>query len=86
MFWLRALSRSFCSYAVCFRRRLGMTLENLDLTQLVNVLVGIAPGAGILIVVAVCFKIMGERPSSLLQGLAAILWGWRRKNDSTDDR
>ena len=48
-------------------------------TKILDALVRIAPGAGFMVVTSVCFKIMGEKPSSLLQALAALLWGWKRK-------
>lgn len=47
-------------------------------TRLLDKLVPLAPWAGGLLVVAVCLRVVGERPSSLLEALAALLWGWRR--------
>ncbi|KPJ92590.1 MAG: hypothetical protein AMS18_07095 [Gemmatimonas sp. SG8_17] len=57
-----------------------MNLEPEDLTKIIDALVKVAPGAGLLVVVAVCFRIMGETPGNLLRGFASILWGWKRKN------
>jgi hypothetical protein len=57
-----------------------ITMSSEDLERIINVLLSIAPSAGILIVVAVCFRIMGETPGKLLTGLAAFIWGWRNKD------
>ena len=55
-----------------------------DITKIVDALIKIAPGAGILIVGAICFRIMGETPASLLRALASVIWGWKKRNGRND--
>ena len=62
-----------------------MNFEPEDLTKIIEAMVRIAPGAGLLIVTAICFRIMNETPGNLLRGFAAILWGWKKRNGSPKD-
>jgi hypothetical protein len=56
-----------------------MDFDTQDLTKIVEVLIRIAPGAGLMITAAVCFRISGDTLGGVLTGLAALLWGWKKK-------
>jgi hypothetical protein len=57
-----------------------MDINSEDITRLINALIKIAPGAGFLIVAAVCFRISGDTLGGVLQGIASLLWGWKKRN------
>lgn len=59
----------------------GMNAETSQaVARLIDVLADLAPWAGGAVVVAVCFRVMGETPSNLISALAHLLRG-RPKSD-----
>jgi len=53
-----------------------MNLETAEaLTRLIDVLTTLAPWAGAALVVSICFRLMGEKPSDLIKALARLFRG-----------